>query len=266
MIVIGTSWSQGQQTEIAFEDQTAIPFADDDVASKTLIGTYLKSNMRDDSLQEAMAKLNSMDYVKVEHLPNVGGFVLTFQNEAHRTDRMDEINGLGIHWSEDSMVELPDFRASLDVPPPFNETLRSTSIPPNDSRFGNLWAFQSLSNNADINMKEAWQKYLDKGGSSSGPEVIVAVLDTGIDYNHEDLKNVMWKNPNEVAGNGNDDDGNGIVDDVYGAEFSGQNAAGNPMDPNSHGTHCAGTIGAEGNNGKGIVGVAAYTSGKVRLS
>ena len=265
MIVIGTSWSLAQ-TAIPFEDQTAIPFAEEDVASKTLIGTYLKSDMRDDSLQEAMAKLNTMDNVKVEHLPNVGGFVLTFQSEAHRMDRMDEINGLGIHWSEDSIIELPDSKANLDVPPPFNETLRSTSIPPNDSRFGNLWAFQSLSNGADINMQEAWQKYLDNGGSSNGPEVIVAVFDTGIDYNHEDLKNVMWKNPNEVAGNNFDDDGNGIADDVYGAEFSGQNAAGNPMDPNSHGTHCAGTIGAEGNNGKGIVGVAAYTSGKVRLS
>ena len=224
--------------------------------------------MRDDSLQEALAKLNAMENVKVEHLPLIGGFVLTFENQAHRMDRMDEINNLGIHWSEDKLIELPEFKLeepNLDGHPPFPRSLRSNSIPPNDANFQDLWAFQSLSNNADINMQEAWQKYLDNGGSSNGPEVIVAVFDTGIDYNHEDLKNVMWKNPNEVEGNGIDDDGNGIVDDVYGGDFTGQNAPGDPMDPHSHGTHCAGTIGAEGSNGKGIVGVAAYTSGKVMI-
>ena len=266
MIVIGTNWSQGQQTEITFEDQTEIPFADEDVASKTLIGTYLKRDMRDDSLQEAMARLYAMENVKVEHLPNVGGFVLTFQNEAHRMDRMDEINDLGIHWSEDRMVVLPDERSEeirFGIQPPLNATSRSTAIPPNDGYFQYLWAYQKLSNNADMNMQEGWQKYLDNGGSSNGPEVIVAVCDTGVDYNHEDLKNVMWKNPGEVANNGIDDDGNGYIDDVYGVDISGQNAAGDPMDGESHGTHVAGTIGAEGNNGKGLVGVAAYTSGKV---
>ena len=267
MIVIGISWSQGQQTEITFEDQTEIPFADDDVASKTLIGTYLKNDMRDDSLQEAIAKLNAMENVKVEHLPNVGGFVLTFQNEAHRMDRMDEINDLGIHWSEDRLVVLPDDQSEEinfdSPPPPFNATSRSTAIPPNDGLFQYLWAYQQLSNNADMNMQEGWQKYLENGGSSNGPEVIVAVLDTGVDFNHEDLKNMMWVNPGEVANNGVDDDGNGYVDDVHGVDLSGQNAAGNPMDPDSHGTHVAGTIAAEGNNGKGLVGVAAYTSGKV---
>ena len=64
-------------------------------------------------------------------------------------------------------------------------------------------------------------KYLadSQGGSSSGPSVVVAVIDTGVDYNHPDLKNEMWTNPGEIAGNGIDDDGNGIVDDVYGANF-----------------------------------------------
>merc|ERR1719210_217117 len=96
LIVIGTTWSQENQTEILFEDRTEIPFEDDEVTSKTLIGTYRKSTMRDDSLQEALAKLNAMENVYFEHLPLIGGFVLTFENQAHRMDSMDEINNLGI--------------------------------------------------------------------------------------------------------------------------------------------------------------------------
>ena len=53
------------------------------------------------------------------------------------------------------------------------------------------------------------------GGSSLGPKVVVAVIDTGVDYNHLNLQNQMWKNPKEIPGNGVDDDKNGIVDDVY---------------------------------------------------
>ena len=69
---------------------------------------------------------------------------------------------------------------------------------------------------ADINWKGGADKYLSDSqeGSKYGPEVIVAVIDTGVDYNHPDLKNEMWKNPGEIAGNGIDDDNNGIVDDV----------------------------------------------------
>ena len=74
-----------------------------------------------------------------------------------------------------------------------------------------------------------------------------------VDRNHEDLKANMWTNPNEIAGNGKDDDNNGFVDDVHGWDFYDDDN--NPDDGGSHGTHCAGTIGAVGNNGKGIVGV-----------
>lgn len=102
---------------------------------------------------------------------------------------------------------------------------------------------------ADIDAPEAWDIAT---GSANGP--VVGVIDSGIDYNHPDLAANMWRNPGEVAGNGIDDDRNGYVDDVYGYDFANNDS--NPMDDNSHGTHCAGTIAAVGNNGIGVAGVS----------
>jgi thermitase len=98
-------------------------------------------------------------------------------------------------------------------------------------------------------------------------EIVVAVIDTGLDVNHEDIKNNVWKNPGETgldslgrdkATNGVDDDGNGYIDDVHGWNFVGNNR--NLSDNHGHGTHIAGIIGAEANNGKGIVGIAPEVS------
>lgn len=118
---------------------------------------------------------------------------------------------------------------------------------PNDPSFGSLWG---LSAAQGIDAPRAWD--LSTGSSS----VIVAVIDTGIDYNHQDLANNMWTNPQEVAGNGIDDDSNGYIDDVYGVNtIAGAASPGNQFDDHGHGTHVGGTIGAEGNNGVGVVGV-----------
>jgi hypothetical protein len=145
---------------------------------------------------------------------------------------------------------------------------------PNDAFFTNLWGHhntgQTISENpfgvltftgipdADIDAPEAWDV---QTGSSS---VIVADIDSGVDYNHYDLSANIWTSPGEIHGNGIDDDGNGFVDDVRGWDFCSSSTPptycvtfdSDPMDENGHGTHIGGIIAAEGNNGQAVTGVA----------
>jgi subtilisin family serine protease len=125
---------------------------------------------------------------------------------------------------------------------------RSQQTIPNDPYSDLLWGLHNNTGtpNADIAARQAWDL------STGGTQVVVAVIDTGIDYTHPDLAANIWSNTAESV-NGVDDDGNGYIDDVRGWNFSAGNN--NPMDGHSHGTHCAGTVGAIGNNGTGVVGV-----------
>lgn len=100
----------------------------------------------------------------------------------------------------------------------------------------------------DVEADEAWEKI----GNKEGP--IVAVIDSGVDYTHADLKQVMWVNSGEIAGNNKDDDSNGFIDDIYGIYALKNNDSGNPMDENGHGSHVAGIISANG--AKRSLGVA----------
>ncbi len=128
-----------------------------------------------------------------------------------------------------------------------NYELRVATVAPNDPSFSQLWG---LSTATGIDAPRAWNL------SQGSRDVVVAVIDTGIDYTHPDLAQNLWMNPQEIPGNGIDDDANGYVDDVYGVNtISGAPSPGDPMDDNSHGTHVAGTIGAEGNNSIGVVGI-----------
>jgi subtilisin-like proprotein convertase family protein len=130
--------------------------------------------------------------------------------------------------------------------------LQYIDLTPNDPRFGELWGLHNTgqpggTDDADIDAPEAWDI------STGSSEVIVGVIDTGIDYNHVDLATNIWVNPGEIPGNGLDDDGNGYVDDIHG--INAITGSGDPMDDHYHGTHCAGTIGAVGDNHIGVVGV-----------
>jgi len=154
----------------------------------------------------------------------------------------------------------PDYKISLS---PVEKTGKgaetdtmsiSSAAYPNDPGYQYLWGMHNTGQapfygtaDADIDAQEAW------GITTGSPQVIIAVVDTGVDYNHPDLASNIWQNTGEII-NGKDDDGNGYIDDVRGWNFVAKNN--DPMDDSGHGTHCAGTIAAVGNNGIGVTGTA----------
>ena len=158
-------------------------------------------------------------------------------------------------------VDLHTIKASYAVHPlieavEFNyvRQTQASEIIPNDPRFEEQW------NLSLIDMPGAWA--IEKGN----PEVIIAVVDTGFDYTHEDLASQTWVNVDEIPDNGIDDDNNGYIDDVHGWDFSqmpssdgnenSQNGDNDPIDESGHGTHVAGIIGATVDNDVGIAGIA----------
>lgn len=159
-----------------------------------------------------------------------------------------------------------------------SEASRGAALPFNDPLLKDQWHYDNLgiagiNERSNVNLFKAWEK------NTGDKDVIVAIVDMGVDYNHEDLKDVMWVNEGEIPDNGIDDDGNGYIDDIHGFNFSPKmNADGSwppppyiytgPIEPGDHGTHVAGTVGAVNNNGIGVCGVAgggADGKGGVRL-
>lgn len=136
----------------------------------------------------------------------------------------------------------------------FNHYVKLRSVFPNDPYFNEQWALHNTGQSggtpdADIDAPEAWD--LATGGTTSlGDEIVIAVIDGGVDLNHPELN--FWKNTAEIPNNGIDDDNNGYVDDYDG--WNAYNSTGN-IPVSEHGTHVAGIAAARGNNGQGISGV-----------
>ncbi len=139
--------------------------------------------------------------------------------------------------------------SARNLPFPFNESLRSQRMQWHYNNPGNVYANSTVVG-ADANVYAAWQL------CTGNPDVIVAVIDQGVKYDHEDLADNMWVNTKEIPGNGIDDDGNGYVDDIYGFNFTDNKGELTFSADNMHGTHVAGTIAAVNNNGIGVNGIA----------
>ena len=144
-----------------------------------------------------------------------------------------------------------------------NFLLKPAAVP-NDPSFDQMYALNNTGQtggrvDADVDAPEAWNTTTGSAG------VVVAVIDEGVDIDHPDLRDNIWTNPGEIAGNRIDDDKNGYVDDVHGYDFANDDASVYDPDPISgkgdeHGTHVAGTIAAVGNNGTGVTGVSWRTT------
>jgi subtilisin family serine protease len=153
---------------------------------------------------------------------------------------------------EDAIQKLNATKGVIYAQPDYKVEVLSTT--PSDPRFSEQWSLNNTGQTngtvgADIEAIHAWDI-----ATGSRNDIIVAVIDTGIDYTHPDLAANMWVNEAELNGQpGVDDDGNGYIDDIYGYDFC--NNDGDPKDDHFHGTHCAGTIGAVTNNNQGVAGV-----------
>ncbi|TMO03417.1 S8 family serine peptidase [Pseudoalteromonas sp. S558] len=151
--------------------------------------------------------------------------------------------------TKDAIKLLKTHQAIEYVEPDYRVSIASL---PNDPRFDELWGLNNEGQtggtvDADIDAPEAWEI------STGSRDVVVGVIDTGVDYTHNDLASNVWVNTAEIAGDGIDNDGNGYIDDIHG--INAITNSGDPMDDEGHGSHVSGTIGASGNNATGIVGV-----------
>ncbi len=182
---------------------------------------------------------------------NIGATSLTRFRILTSLHRVKLAHGISVRQAIESYRKNPNV---LYAEP--NYTVK-TQATPNDPLYGLLWGLHNAGQDggtprADISASQAWDI------TTGRKEVIVVVIDSGIDYNHPDLASNMWQNTADCNNNGIDDDGNGYIDDCYGIDTV--NNDGDPMDDHSHGTHVAGIIGAAGNNENGIVGVNWNTS------
>ena len=204
--------------------------------SRALAKEYVIKLKEGQSFQDTVYNLNSEKNLKVYDTHETGKLVLVDLLEEDAKEIENQLTQLKSLQDVDYIVPNIKFH---------------TFDTPNDPQLSSQWAL------AKVNAMDAWEIQV------GSPNVVIAVIDTGINWKHEDLIDHIWSNEGETPGNGVDDDQNGFVDDVRGWDFRDKDN--NPDDETSsknpgHGTHCAGIIGAISNNNKGISGIARKVS------
>ncbi|HWF90028.1 MAG TPA: S8 family serine peptidase, partial [Pyrinomonadaceae bacterium] len=197
-----------------------------------------KSGVSQETIERLTAQLNDRVEDRIENVPGLEAI-----DDLDNADAAEVVN----EYSKLPEVEYaePNYDIELD-----EADAPLVPVLPHDPQFNDQWALANSGQRggkqgADISATLAWAK------TTGSEKVVVAVLDSGVDYTHEDLAGNMWKRPASMAPY--HDDELGTIDDENG--FSTVENIGDPMDENGHGTHCAGIIGAEGENNLGIAGV-----------
>jgi len=187
---------------------------------------------------KAQAALKRVQGQVVRAHPSIGVLKVKLPAQASVSQTIDALYRSGaVEYAEPNAVIMP---LSID--------------PPNDVQFPSQWGLYNNGSTggtagADIKALEAW------GIITGGNHAIVAIIDSGVDYRHEDLSDNIRVNPAEIPANGIDDDDNHFVDDYYGTNTTVTPTSGEPLDTTGHGTAMAGIIGAVGNNTTGMAGI-----------
>lgn len=236
----------GYKVQAAPNNSLGVNFQNDKSGKKSKIMANYKKNkekknfkegeilvkIRSDISNSSIQDVEEKNSIKSENQINKQLDIVKFDN---KKSSMDEVllnlnNNSNIEYAE------PNYISKL------------SNLPENEPYFNSMWGLgNTTAQGLDINVVTAWKS------STGDPNLVVGVIDSGIDYYHEDLKDNIWNNNKEIPDNGIDDDKNGYVDDRNGWNFAYDNN--NSYDDNSHGTHVSGTIAAS-SNGIGVVGVA----------
>ena len=183
-------------------------------------------------------------------------YIVEFDNEvdveaaAKRLCKIGEVE----HIQYNTLYSNPTVKATKAS----SAATRSSAATFDDPYYDRQWHYENTGNQTsgavagmDINVADAWRY------CTGHKDIIVAIIDEGVDYTHKDLKDNMWVNRGEIAGNGIDDDNNGLIDDVHGFNFVDDGPiTWNLTGDSGHGTHVGGTVSATNNNGTGVCGIA----------